>query len=135
MLAQLAAAHPKIVADGGDVLGVAPAASHQASHLMETSVPFELLIDEHHHLSQQIELGKQPLWRFIFNVKAWGAYLKSLARHRRQGRVTQSYAALPAIMVVTPPGDVAYLHRGTGIADYPRLRTVLEKLSAQVTDT
>ncbi|MFV1999879.1 MAG: AhpC/TSA family protein [Acidimicrobiia bacterium] len=135
MLAQLAAAYPQIVADGGDVIGVAPAASYQATHLMETSVPFELLLDKHHNLAQRIELGRQSLWRFTFNIKAWWKYLKAFLRHHRQGRVTQKYSVLPAIMVVSPNGDVTYLHRGTSIADYPPLATVLGKLKAQVAGT
>jgi len=135
MLAQLATAYPQIVADGGDVLGVAPAASYQATHLMETSVPFELLLDKHHNLSRRIDLGTQSIWRFVFNIRGWWKYIAALLRHHRQGRVTQRYTALPAIMVVSPKAKVTYLYRGTSIADYPSLTTVLEELSAQLTGT
>jgi len=134
MLAQLAAAYPQIVDDGGDVIGVAPAAAYQATHLMETSVPFELLLDKHHNLARRIELGTQSLWRFMFNIRAWWKYINAFLRHHRQGRVTQKYTVLPAIMVVVPSGDVTYLYRGSSIADYPPLAKVLQELRAQLTD-
>jgi hypothetical protein len=52
----------------------------------------------------------------------------AFARNRRQGKITQSYAALPAIMVVDDQARVTYLHPGTGIADYPPLAEVLGEL-------
>ncbi len=135
MLAQLATAYPLIVAQSGDVIGVAPAASYQAAHLMETSVPFHLLLDKHHDLSRRIDLGTQSIWRFVFNLKGWWKYATALLRNHRQGRVTQRYSVLPAIMVVTPSGEVTYLYRGSSIADYPPIGRVLEELSAQSTGT
>jgi hypothetical protein len=134
MLAQLATAHPQIVAQGGDVIGIAPAAGYQAAHLMKTSVPFELLLDKRHDLAQRIELGGQSIWQFIFNLKAWWKYLRAFLRHHRQGRVTQKYDALPAIMVVAPSGEATYLYRGTSIVDYPPIRTVLDELRTELTD-
>jgi len=75
------------------------------------------------------------LWQFLFNIKGWWRYLRAAARNHRQGKVTQRYSVLPAIMVVLPDGDVTYLYRGTSIADYPPLETTLEELTAQVTGT
>ncbi|NHZ70619.1 MAG: hypothetical protein GWP18_03155 [Proteobacteria bacterium] len=132
MLAQLAAAHPQIVASGGDVIGVAPAASIQARHLMKTSIPFDLFMDKPHALSKRIELGEQSLWHFLFSLKGWWNYLKSFARNRRQGKITQGYRSLPAIMVVNRSGDVMYLHLGTGLADYPALSDVLAELDTSL---
>ncbi len=128
MLAQLATVHPQIVAAGGDVIGVAPAASYQAAHLKETSIPFDLLMDKQHVLSNRIDLGEQSVWHLLFSIGGWWNYLKSLARNRRQGKITQGFAALPAILVVNPAGDVTYIYRGTGLADYPPLPEVLEEL-------
>ena len=54
----------------------------------------------------------------------------AFARNRKQGRITQSYAVLPAILVVDADSTVTYLHRGTGIADYPPLAEVLSELAA-----
>jgi len=129
MLAQLATAHPSIVDNGGAVIGVAPAAGFQATHLMETSIPYELLMDREHHLSKRLDLGTQSLARFLFNLKAWWNYSLAFARNRKQGKITQGYAVLPAILVVDADSRVAYLYRGTGIADYPPLTEVLSELA------
>lgn len=129
MLAQLATAHPSIFDNGGDIIGVAPAAGFQATHLMDTSIPYELLMDPEHALSRRLDVGTQSLVRFVFNLKAWSNYTMAFARNRRQGKITQSYAALPAILVVDAQARVTYLHRGTGIADYPPLTEVLGELA------
>ena len=128
MLSQLATVHPEILERGGDIIGVAPAASFQATHLMETSIPFDLYLDADHTLSECLDLGEQSLWEFIFDLKAWWNYLAAFARHRRQGTITQSYAVLPAVIVVDASGSISYLYRGTGIADYPPLDEVLAAL-------
>jgi hypothetical protein len=129
MLAQLATAHPSIVENGGAVIGVAPAAGFQATHLMDTSIPYELLMDREHHLSKRLDLGTQSLTGFLFNFKAWWYYAMAFARNRRQGRITRGYAVLPAILVVDTDSTVTYLHRGTSIADYPPLIEVLGELA------
>ncbi len=132
MLSQLATVHSDIVERGGDVIGIAPAADYQATHLMETSIPFDLYLDPDHTLSERLDLGEQSLWSFLFNVNAWWKYLSAFARHRRQGKVTQSYTVLPAVMVVDASGTLTYLHRGAGIADYPSLDEVLAALDQTI---
>ena len=129
MLAQLATAHPSIVDNGGAVIGVAPAAGFQATHLMETSIPYELLMDRDHVLSRRLDVGTQSLGRFLFNLTAWWNYTLAFVRNGKQGRITQSYAVLPAIFVVDADSTVTYLYRGTGIADYPTLAEVLSELA------
>jgi hypothetical protein len=130
MLAQLATAHPSIIDNGGAVLGVAPAAGFQATYLMDTSIPYELLMDPDHTLSRDLDIGTQTLGRFLFNFKAWWNYALAFARNRKQGKITQGYAVLPAILVVDPQGAVTYLYRGTAIADYPPLTEVLGELAS-----
>ena len=129
MLAQLATAHPSIVDNGGAVIGVAPAAGFQATYLMETSIPYELLMDREHDLSKRLDVGTQSLTRFLFNFKAWWNYTMAFARNRKQGKITQGYAVLPAILVVNADSQVTYLYRGTSIADYPPLTEVLGELA------
>jgi hypothetical protein len=129
MLAQLAAAHPKVEIAGGNILGVAPAARYQAERLMSTSVPFELFLDREGDLRRRIELGTQTLNDFLFNVKGWQRYAKAFAKNRRQGRITGSYSTLPAMLVVDANAAVTYLHQGTSIADYPPLRDVTTALN------
>jgi len=129
MLAQLATAHPSIVDNGGAVVGVAPAAGFQATHLMETSIPYELLMDRDDNLSRRFDMGRQSFTKFLFNLKAWWNYALAFVRNRKQGKITASYAVLPAIAVVDAGGTVTYLYRGTGIADYPPLHEVLSELA------
>jgi hypothetical protein len=129
MLAQLATAHPTIVENGGAVLGVAPAAGFQASYLMDTSIPYELLMDPDHTLSRDLNVGTQTLGRFLFNFKAWWNYALAFARNRKQGKITQGYAVLPAIVVVDEDSSATYLYRGAGIADYPPLVDILGALA------
>ena len=130
MLAQLATAHSSIVDNGGAVIGVAPAAGYQATHLMKTSIPYELIMDREHTLSKDLEVGTQTLGRFVFNLKAWSNYAAAFARNRKQGKITQGHAALPAIFVVDANSNLIYLYRGSGIADYPPLTEVLSELAA-----
>ncbi|MEN8237998.1 MAG: hypothetical protein ABFR53_02225 [Actinomycetota bacterium] len=125
----MATAHRSIVDSGGAVIGVAPAAGFQATHLMETSIPYELLMDRDHNLSRLLDVGTQSLVRFLFNFKAWWHYALAFARNRKQGKITQGHAVLPAIFVVDADSRVTYLYRGTAIADYPPLAEVLTELT------
>ena len=129
MLAQFATAHQAIVDNGGAVIGVAPAAGFQATHLMETTIPYELLMDRDHELSRGLDVGTQSFARFILNLDAWRRYSAAFARNRRQGRITEGYATLPALFLVDADACVTYLHRGAGIADYPPLAEVLGELA------
>ncbi len=129
MLAQLATAHPAIVDSGGAVIGVAPAAGFQAAYLRDTSIPYELLLDPEHEISHRLDVGTQSLLSALFNLNAWWKYLQAFARHREQGKITQGYAVLPAAFVVDADANVTYLHRGTGIADYPPLPDLLAELA------
>ncbi len=130
MLAQLAAVHESIEAQGGAIIGIAPAASYQAEHLTKTSIPFRLYIDRHQLVSERIGIGKQSLMRFVFNMTAWWRYTKALARNHRQGRITGHHSNLPGLVVVDDAGVVTYAYRGTGLGDYPPLQTVLDELGA-----
>lgn len=129
MLSQLAAAHETIEAQGGAVIGIAPAAPYQAEHLMNTTIPFDLYIDKDQLVSERIGIGRQSLGRFIFNAPAWWRYTKALATNRRQGRITGHYSNLPGITVVDADGKVMYAYRGAGLGDYPPLSKVLAELN------
>jgi len=132
MLAQLAAVHESIEARGGAVIGIAPATSYQAEHLMNTSIPFRLYVDEGQLLRDRIGIGKQSLSRYLFNVPAWWRYTKALARNHRQGRITGHYSNLPGICVVDAQGVVTWAHRGSGLGDYPSLAVVMAELDSSM---
>ncbi|GMQ94851.1 MAG: hypothetical protein BMS9Abin12_2361 [Acidimicrobiia bacterium] len=130
MLAQLAAVHESIEANGGSVIGVAPAAAYQAEGLMSSSIPFNLYIDTEQAVGKRVGIGKQSLREFFFNLPAWWRYIKALVKTRRQGRITGHYSNLPGITVVDGTGDVTYVYRGTGFGDYPPLETVQAELKS-----
>lgn len=130
MLAQFAAVHDSIKTQGGAVIGIAPAAPHQAERLMGTSISFALYLDPGQLVGERMGIGRQSLGRFLFNVPAWGRYTSALVTSRRQGRITGHYSNLPGIAVTDAAGDVTYLYRGTGLGDYPPLATVRSELDA-----
>jgi hypothetical protein len=128
MLNDLSGEYGRITQRGGDVIGVGPRAAYQATALRrDGAVPFELLLDPDHHLARAIELGRQSLLRFIFDVKAWRRWLRA-ARTTRQGLITGGWWEVPAIVVVDSSCRVSWVHRGTSIGDYPPLSSVLEAL-------
>ncbi len=132
MLAQLAAVHESIEAGGGAVIGIAPAASFQAEHLMEESIPFDIFIDKDQLVSQRIGVGKQSLMQFLFNVPAWWRYVKAFLTGNVQRKITGHYSNLPGVCIVDGTGEVTYAYRGTGLGDYPPLTTILAELEAQL---
>ena len=113
------------------MIGIAPASSHQAVHLMATDIPFNLFIDREQQVSQRIGVGKQSLVRFMFNVPAWWRYSKAFLSGNWQRRITGRYSNLPGILVVDSSGEVTYAYRGTGLGDYPSLAEVMGELNAE----
>ncbi len=131
MLAQLATAHESIEDRGGAVIGVAPAASHQAEHLMETGIPFDLFLDPEKRVSRRVGVGKQSMARLVFNLPAWLRYVRAILSGNWQRRITGHYSNLPGIVVVNSSGEVTYAHRGTGLGDYPSLESVMAELHTE----
>lgn len=129
MLAQLAAAHDRIEASGGAVIGIAPAASHQADHLTESGIPYDLFLDPEQRVGERVGVGKQSMARLLFNIPAWWRYVKALLSGNWQRRITGHYSNLPGIVVVNSSGEVTYVHRGTGLGDYPSLDEVIDHLA------
>jgi hypothetical protein len=130
MLTQLAAVQESIEAEGGAVIGLAPASAAQAEHLMDTTVPFQLLMDPEHLVSTRIGLGKQSLSCFVLDMPAWRRYLKAFFSGNWQRRITGHYSNLPGVCAVDALGNVTYVYKGSGLGDYPPLETVLAELDA-----
>jgi peroxiredoxin len=130
MLTQLAAVHESIEAEGGAVIGIAPASAAQAKQLMAESTPFTLLVDPDQRVSSRIGLGRQSFSRFVFNVHAWWRYLKAFFSGHSQRRITGHYSNVPGVCVVDATGEVTYVYKGTGLGDYPPLEAVVDELDA-----
>lgn len=128
MLSQLAMHHESIEAEGGKVVGIGPAAPHQAADLMETTIPFDLYIDREQLVSKRVGAGRQSLSHFLFSLSAWWKYIRALLSGHWQRRITGHYSNVPAILVIDASGEVTYIHRGTGLGDYPPTTEVIDAL-------
>ncbi|MEN8040909.1 MAG: hypothetical protein ABFR95_05340 [Actinomycetota bacterium] len=128
----MAAVHGSITDRGGEVIGIAPAAPHQARRLMSESVPYRLFMDSEQALNTRIGLGKQSLVQFLFDLRAWWRYIRAFASGHRQRRITGHYSNLPAVCVVDGAGEVVYAYRGTGLGDYPPLQEILDQLDGVI---
>jgi hypothetical protein len=126
----LAAVHEATQAKGGSVIGIAPASSDQATYLMNESIPFDLFIDPNQRVSARIGMGKQSLSHFLLSVPGWWRYLKAFFSGNWQRRITGHYSNVPGVCVVDARGEVAYVYRGTGLGDYPPVKTVLDELGS-----
>ncbi len=114
------------------MLGVGPTAAYQAKRLTSGRIPYRLLLDPERRLSRALDLQRQSLAGYVFNLRAWLRWLRAFAGNRRQFKITGHYSDVPAVAVVTPDLSVTYLHRGTSIGDYPPLDDALTALSAAV---
>jgi hypothetical protein len=127
-LLQLAARHPEIREVGGEALGVGPAAAYQAANLIsDREIPFPLLLDPDHLLAEAIQLGRQPLYRFVFHLKGWWRWVRTAWRGR-QGAITGAYWEVPAIVVVDSQARVVWAHRGRFLGDYPPIDETMRHL-------
>jgi hypothetical protein len=131
-LLELAAAHDRIEAGGGAVIGVGPRAAYQARLLAERGgIPFPLVLDPDHGVARAAGLERQPLWRFLFDLRAWWRWLRSFLRVG-QGLITGGWWEVPAMIVVDSTCRPVWAHRGRSIGDYPPLDEVLTVLEATI---
>ena len=113
---------------GATVIGVGPESPQQAARLIANGYPFPLLLDPDYNLGSAIGVGRQSLARYLFNLRAWARWLWAFVTNRRQGKITGHYSNLPGTAVVDGSGDVQWVHRGTGLGDYPRIHRILREL-------
>ena len=73
-------------------------------------------------------LGRLSLARFLFDARGWGRYLRSLAAVRRQGLITAHYSVLSGVALTDAAGEVRYVHRATGLGDYPPVDELIGRL-------
>ncbi|MCJ7725490.1 MAG: redoxin domain-containing protein [Acidimicrobiia bacterium] len=131
-LLQLAARHHELAGAGGAVIGIGPAADYQARHLQEKGgIPFPLLLDPDHQVAAAIGLGRQPLYRFVFHLKGWWRWLKSVVR-TRQGAITGAYWEAPAVILVDAKARVVWAHRGRFLGDYPPIDDTVGRLQRRL---
>ncbi|MBT8165221.1 MAG: redoxin domain-containing protein [Acidimicrobiia bacterium] len=126
----MASAKPEIEALGATVVGVGPKAPFQAAKLANNGYPYPLLLDPDYLLGTAIGVGRQSLAGYLFNLRAWGRWLWAFLTNRRQGKITGHYSNLPGTAIVDAQGQVHWVHRGTGLGDYPPINRILRELEA-----
>jgi hypothetical protein len=126
-LAQLREAHAQIAAMGAGVVAVGGAAPSQARNLMDRGVPFPCLLDPEHNLSRALDLGRIP-WSAWLWPRTYTGYLRG-ARRARPGRISAADALqAPGVVIVDPPGRLAWVHRGRTLGDYPPVNRVIAEV-------
>ena len=127
-LMALGARYEAIANNGGDVIGIGPRAAYQARLLVDRRhIPFPLLLDPEHQVGRAVGLGRQPLLRWIFDLRAWGRWLMGLLR-AGQGLVTGGWWEVPAILVLDGNCRVRWSHLGRSMGDYPPITEILAQL-------
>jgi len=128
-LDQIAERMPQIEAAGGGALGIGPRAAYQAAGLQRRGIPFPLLLDPAHHVGRAVGLRRQSLLRFVFDLRAWGRWLRAFLR-KGQGMVTGGWWEVPAVLVLDADARVVWAHRGRSIGDYPSIDESMQQLLA-----
>lgn len=127
-LAQLREAEPQIESLGARVIGVATGADYQARQLMDSGIPFPLLVDPDRNLYRALGLDRIPWHRFL-QPATWWRFAQA-SRGARQGRLTGDLRQAPGVAIIDTEGRLRYLHRGRTLADYPSLGEVVVALGA-----
>ena len=128
-LTQLASARTELDEIGAAAIGVGPQAPDQAARLLANGYTYPLLLDPDYNVGNALGVGRQSLARYLFNLRAWGRWLWAFLTNRRQGRITGHYSNLPGTAVVDAAGEVHWVHRGTGLGDYPPVERILRELA------
>jgi hypothetical protein len=122
----------EVEAVGGAALGISVGTQQQASWLMgEKGIRFTLLVDPDRHLNEALDLPRR--WWVTLNPRGWWYYARAIARGGRQGRVVAANQ-LPGLALLDTDANAVWVHRGSGLGDYPALDRVLEKLETLVGD-
>ena len=114
---------------GAAPLGISVAADYQASHLMETEIDYELLLDpDRNFKSAALGVANLKLWTYLTPKAAW-RYLKWMFA-ARQGKPTAGLSEPPAVAIIDTDGAVRYVHKGETLGDYPPIDEVMARLRA-----
>jgi hypothetical protein len=125
-LSQVSERLDEVGAAGGAALGISVGTQQQASWLMEErGIRFPLLVDPDRNLNAALDLPRR--WWVTLNPRGWWLYARAIARGSRQGKVVAPNQ-LPGLALLDADANAVWVHRGSGLGDYPALDLVLEKL-------
>jgi hypothetical protein len=101
------------------------AANVAADYVLETGLPWIVLLDPTRSLYTAYEMGRGRWWK-IWGPGTWWAYARLLARGERPSRPTGDVDQLGGDVLVDPAGRVVVWHVGDGPADRPAIPSLLE---------
>ena len=120
-------AYPDIAAAGADVLAIGTGASYQADHLMRNGMPFDCVVDPDANFYRAVGIGRVGPAEWL-RPSVISRYVAAWKRGGRQGRVTGDWRRLSGVAIVDRDRTLRYLHRATGVGDYPTVAEVLGAL-------
>jgi len=97
------------------------------AYARETDLQWPLLIDSQRALYGAYGMGRGRWWA-IWGPASFWVYLKLIVRGQRPQRPTGDIHQLGGDILVDPLGLVALHHVGTGPADRPAVRALLERI-------
>jgi len=101
------------------------AANVAADYVLETGLPWPLLLDPTRSLYTAYGMGRGRFWK-IWGPATWWAYARLVARGERPRRPSGDVAQLGGDVLIDPAGRVAVLHAGEGPADRPLIPALLQ---------
>ena len=113
---------------GVTLIGVATRADYQARHLMETGVPFELLLDPDDDLRRRLGIADRfAAWRLV-HPRGAVQYLRSIRRARDFDPIWAEATQRPAMILLDHELRVVWSHVGQRIGDYPDIPEILHAI-------
>ena len=101
------------------------AAHVAADYVLETGLPWSLLLDPTRSLYEAYGMGRGHWWRIWGPGTLW-AYARLVARGERPRRPTGDVGQLGGDVLIDPGGKVVVLRVGEGPADRPAISALLE---------
>ena len=113
---------------GVTTVAVAAHADYQAQHLMDSGIPFELLLDPAHSLRAALGIDSQfSRWRLLHPRGALD-YARAFRQTRNFDPIWSEATQRPAIVLLDRSLDPVWSYVGRRIGDYPTTTEVMGAL-------
>ncbi len=115
-------------AAGVTVIGVATREDYQARRLMESGVPFELLLDPDDTLRRALGIaGRFPPWNLL-DPRGALDYLRAVRQARSFDPIWAEATQRPGVVLLDVDLAVRWSHVGSRIGDYPAVAEILSAI-------
>ena len=101
------------------------AGSVAQAYVSENNLPWPLLVDESRALYAAYGMERGNWWN-IYGPGPWLVYAKLLLKGRRLRRLRGNFDQLGGDVLIDPEGIVCLHHVGSGPADRPSVKTLLD---------